>query len=309
MNKLIAIVGPTASGKSSVAIALAKKCGTEIVSADSAQVYKHLNIGTAKVTEEEKEGVKHHLLDIVGIETEYNIGLFQRDARNVIGEIQGRGKIPILCGGSGLYINSVINKGYDLGEIGGSQKKRDEYLALEKERGEGYLYSLFKERFPRRAEKIHPNDIQRITRGLEMNEDLSDEGENLKWDSPYDLRIFGLLRERETLYRGIDTRVDKMIANGLLQEVRNALAMGYAENGNAMSALGYKEMIPVIKGETSLDDAIVLLKKKTRHFAKRQLTWFRRDSRINWYDVDAYEDCDAIASDIYSRLKEDFLNE
>lgn len=284
-KKLIAIVGPTATGKSDLAVLLAKELGGEIVSADSAQVYRGLNIGSAKITEEEKCGIRHHLLDIVGPETDYNIGLFREDARVAIDDIHHRNNLPILCGGSGLYINSVINIGYDLAEQPtGSKEQRNRWMALEEKEGKGTLHRLLEEKFPHRAEKIHPNDYQRILRALEMTEDCAPKVKN-QWESPYDLSLYGLTMERERLYRRIEERIDKMFAQGLVEEVAGLLAMGYQKESNALSALGYKEIIPLLEGKISQDEAAEQLKKGTRHFAKRQLTWFRRDPRIQWFDV------------------------
>lgn len=284
-KKLIAIVGPTATGKSDLAVLLAKELGGEIVSADSAQVYRGLNIGSAKITEEEKCGIRHHLLDIVGPETDYNIGLFREDARTAIDDIHHRNNLPILCGGSGLYINSLINIGYNLAEQPtGSKEQRIRWMALEEKEGKGTLHRLLEEKFPHRAEKIHPNDYQRILRALEMTEDCAPEAKN-QWESPYDLSLYGLTMERERLYRRIEERIDKMFAQGLVDEVAGLLAMGYQKESNALSALGYKEIIPLLEGKISQNEAVEQLKKGTRHFAKRQLTWFRRDPRIQWFDV------------------------
>lgn len=305
MKKLIAIVGGTATGKTTVAISLAGLLDTEIISADSAQVYKGLDIGTAKVRPEETQGIKHHLIDIVGPETEYNASLFCQDAENAVAEITQRNKIPILCGGSGMYINSFIYKGYDLGAAAGDPKKRKAYLDMEEAKGKGYLHRLLTEKFPRRAEKIHPNDYQRTIRALEMTEDITDEELSEKWESSYDLRIFGLTRNRENLYQAIESRIDDMFGAGLVQEVEMALKQGYPIGGNAMSALGYKEVIPVIQGRSKESQAKELLKKNTRHFAKRQVTWFKRDPNIKWYDVEDYKDPKEIALNIFTQLKQE----
>lgn len=284
-KKLIAVVGPTATGKSDLGVLLAKELDGEIVSADSAQVYRGLDIGSAKITEEEKCGIRHHLLDIVGPETDYNIGLFREDATAAIDDIHRRHKLPILCGGSGLYINSVINIGYDLAEQPtGSKEQRNQWMALEEKEGKGTLHRLLREKFPHRAEKIHPNDYQRILRALEMTADCEPKDEH-QWESPYDLSVYGLTMERERLYRRIEERIDRMFARGLTEEVAELLAMGYQKESNALSALGYKEIIPLLEGRISQAEAAEQLKKGTRHFAKRQLTWFRRDPRIRWFDV------------------------
>ena len=284
-QKLIAVVGPTATGKSNLAVLLAKELHGEIISADSAQVYKGLDIGSAKVTKDEMQGIPHHLLDIVGPETDYNIGLFQKDAEKAILSVAEKGKTPILCGGSGLYINSVINIGYELAETPEADKhQRDIWMQLEEKEGKGTLHKILKEKFPNRAQKIHENDYQRILRALEMKDDIDPEQSN-QWESPYDLSIYGLTMDRELLYQRIEKRIDMMFSAGLVNEVRSLLDIGYQKGGNALSALGYKEIIPLIEGVASLDEVSNELKKATRHFAKRQLTWFKRDPRIQWFDV------------------------
>lgn len=283
-QKLMAILGPTASGKSELAVLLAKRLNGEVISADSAQVYQGLNIGAAKISEGEKQGIRHHLLDIVNPKTDYNVGLFQKDAKAAIKEIAAKGKLPILCGGSGLYVNAVINSGYQLGQETAQPLRRKELLALEAEKGEGFLYAMVKEKFPNRAAKIHPHDYQRILRALEMTEDSADHQENT-WESPYALSLYGLTMDRDALYRRIENRVELMFEKGLVEEVRSLLQAGCKKDSNAMSALGYKEILPYLNGDRTLLDTKELLKKNTRHFAKRQLTWFRRDPRIIWFDV------------------------
>ena len=306
-KKLIAIVGPTASGKSDLAVILGKELNGEIVSADSAQVYRGLDIGSAKITKEEQQGVPHHLLDIVGAETDYNIGMFQCDAKKAIDEICSNNKVPILCGGSGLYVNSVINIGYDLAdEPTADPESRKKWLKLEEERGSGTLYNILKEKFPNRAAKIHPNDHQRILRALEMDRDVAP-NKTAQWESPYDLSIYGLTMDRERLYERIEKRVDKMFDLGLVDEVSNLLEQGYRPEGNALSALGYKEVIPYLKGEITEETAKEILKRNTRHFAKRQLTWFRRDPRIRWFDVYENSGISAIAKIIISLEKSKFM--
>lgn len=303
MEKVIAIVGATATGKSQVAIDLALKLQGEIVSADSAQVYRGLDIGTAKVTVGEMRGVPHHLIDIVGPETDYNAAMFCQDAKLAFKQIKTAGKYPILCGGSGLYINSLLYQGYDLGSTMGNPEKRAYYQGLEREKGAGYLYELLKTKFPVRASKIHPHDYQRILRALEMQEDIPVEGQNL-WRTNYDLRIFGLSRNRASLYQAIEKRVDLMFAQGLVGEVQAALAAGYSPTGNAMAALGYKEILPLLRGEYTQDFASDLLKKNTRHFAKRQITWFKRDPNIKWLEVDD-DTPQNIAQNIFMALKQE----
>lgn len=284
-DKIIAVVGPTASGKSDLAVLLAKELGGEVISADSAQVYRGLNIGSAKITVEEQQGVPHHLLDIVGPETDYNIGCFQRDARCAIKSIVARGNLPILCGGSGLYINSVINKGYDLeGSSEANHEQRKSLMKWEAIKGEGTIHQMLTEKFPNRAAKIHPKDYQRILRAFEMTKDI-DPNQEYSWESPYNLSIYGLTMNRERLYQRIEKRVDRMFEQGLIEEVEKLIQLGYDPHGNALSALGYKEILPLLEGRYHRKEAAEILKRNTRHFAKRQLTWFRRDPRICWFEV------------------------
>lgn len=296
-QKLLAIVGATATGKSELGVLLAKALNGEVISADSAQVYRGLDIGSAKISKGEMQGIRHHLLDIASPKTDYNVGLFQKDAKAAIAAVAAKGKLPILCGGSGLYVNAVINSGYQLGRETAQPSRRKELLVLEAEKGEGFLYGILKAKFPNRAGKIHPHDYQRILRALEMTEDSNGCKEN-DWESPYDLSLYGLTLERAELYRRIERRVELMFEKGLVEEVRSLLQQGCNEEGNAMSALGYKEILPYLRGERSLADTKELLKRSTRRFAKRQLTWFRRDPRLIWFDVLAEGGNQAIAEKI-----------
>ncbi len=297
-DKLIAIVGPTATGKSEIAVEIAARLHGEIISADSAQVYRGFNIGTAKIKAEERKGIPHHLLDIVGPETEYNIGRYQIDAKASIDAVLNRRNIPILCGGSGLYIHAVLNESYDLSDSPANDPdKREELKKIEEERGEGALYEMLKNKFPRRAEKIHPHDLQRIVRALEMKYDL-EEFSGDPWACPYNALICGLNTDRAVLYQRIEKRVDQMFKEGLVHEVADLLAMGYPKNGNALSALGYKEILPIFEGEYDEETAKEILKKNTRHFAKRQITWFKRDPRIHWFEINTETDKKNIVNEI-----------
>lgn len=305
-QSLIAIAGPTATGKSTVAVELSARLDGEVISADSAQVYRELNIGTAKLTQEQmfsKRGtfIPHHCIDIVDVDCDYNIGLYQRDARRAIENIVNRDKRPILCGGSGLYLYSVINSTYDLSEPAGNPEQRARWLEEEEVRGEGYLHRLLTERFPRRAAKIHPHDYQRILRGLEQERDLDEEIADF-WASDYNLSIFGLTIERSLLYERIEKRVEEMFRLGLVNEVQTLLQRGYRPDSNALMALGYKEVVPVITGEYDEERAKELLKRNTRRFAKRQITWFKRDPRIDWLDVSVYSSADELCEEILERL-------
>ena len=301
-NRLLAVVGPTATGKSNLSVILAQRLNGEVVSADSVQVYKNFDIGSGKITQEEMNGVTHHLLSTYDSSTDYNIALFQRDAAKAIKDVQSRNKLPILCGGSGLYVNSLIYKAYQLDEKECDNELREKYLALEEQKGKGYLYNLLKEKYPNRASNLHPNDTKRIIRALEIGKDTDTDDINTKetnaWESNYELKIIGLTMERSLLYNRIEARVDKMIESGLIDEIRSLLDSGVKESSNAMQALGYKEFIPYINGECTLEEAVNTVKTNTRHFAKRQLTWFRRDPNITWYEVAKPEDLIDVANDI-----------
>lgn len=296
-NRLIVIVGPTATGKSKVAVKVAKKINGEIVSADSAQVYIGMDIGTAKISHEEMSGINHYMIDVISPKQNFNIGLYQKKAKDIIERIQSDSHIPILCGGSGLYVNCIINNDYTLPQNSSDAGLRSYYLDLESKMGEGTIYRILSDKYPNRAKKIHPNDYQRILRALECESDVP-ENSITSWDSSYNLSVYGLNMNRNLLYQKIEDRVDTMFEEGLIDEVNHLLKNGVDISGNAMSALGYKEIIPYIKGECSLEKAKETLKKNTRHFAKRQITWFKRDPRIQWYHIEKEADLDTISEDI-----------
>ncbi len=309
-SKLIAIVGPTATGKSAAAVALAAKIGGEVVSADSAQVYRGLDIGSGKMKPEEMVMgggivVPHHLLDIVEPDAEYSIAQFQKDAAAVIASIRERGNTPILCGGSGLYVHSVVNSSYQLSEDDVDMEYRSVLKGIVKESGLFVLYTQLAAEAPSLAAKIHPNDEKRIIRALEKCHRGHTEAAELHWDSPYNLAIFGLYLPREALYRRIEERVDRMLANGLIDEVRGLLARGVPVKANALSALGYKEIAAYLQGKHDLDEAVRILKRDTRHFAKRQLTWFMRDPRIIWINIKDIRNSDTIGQEIYKILMQE----
>lgn len=306
-NGLIAIVGPTATGKSNLCLELAARLKTEVVSADSAQVYRGLDIGTAKLPPGRRYSsdgtyIPHHLIDVVDPDCDFNIGRYQTMAKTAIAQIQAKGCLPILCGGSGLYVYSVINSAYRLSTVAGDRQRREQWLAEESRQGKGYLYRQLSAQYPRRAAKIHPRDYQRTLRALEQTEDLPAAAED-NWQSPYDLRMFGLTAERDRLYERINDRVEEMFRAGLVAEVARLLAAGYHEEGNALAALGYKEIIPHLRGEISEAEAKERLKRNTRHFAKRQLTWFRRDPRIEWLTVSFSPRDEVLVEEIWGRLK------
>lgn len=286
MDKLIVIVGPTAVGKTKLSIDLAKRLPAEIISGDSMQVYKGMDIGTGKVTEEEASGIPHYMIDIKEPDESFSAAQFQELVQHHIREINARGKIPILVGGSGLYIQGVL---YDYT----FPIKRDENVTkklekrLEKE-GIDALYNELQRVDFEQAQKIHPNNYRRVIRALEIYETtgmtMSEIHKKQKKTPKYNHYLIGLEMDRETLYNQINLRVDKMIEDGLVEEVKRLLDKGY-ENTQAMQAIGYKEIVPYLKGETDLHTAVEILKRNTRRFAKRQYTWFKNKLDVHWYTL------------------------
>ena len=277
--RVLAIVGPTASGKSDLALAVAQRTGGEIVSADSMQIYRGMDIGTAKPSREEQQRIVHHMIDIVDPDCSYSAGRYQQEACRAIADIEKRGHLPILVGGSGLYVNAVTC-GLDFS----SRPQADPELRarLEKMSGEE-LYRRLLQIDQKAAARIHPHNIVRVRRALEIAMTAPDASYDFEQvNSAYDFTIIGLMQDREELYSRINRRVDIMMERGLADEVRT-LVNRFGTDSNAMQAIGYKEIISFYQGElSSLQDASDCIKRNTRHFAKRQMTWFKRDSRIRW---------------------------
>lgn len=293
---LVILTGPTAVGKTALSVKLAKKIGGEIISADSMQVYKHMDIGSAKITKEEMQGVPHHLIDVLMPEEEFNVYTFQTMAREILCGIYERGHIPIVAGGTGFYIQALL---YDINFEAEEENSmvREKLEELQRERGNHYLHELLKEKDPDSALEIHENNGKRIIRALEFYElngiPISVHNkEQRKKESAYRSCYFVLNDERQKLYERIDKRVDEMLDHGLLQEVSKLKDMGYHKNMVSMQGLGYKEMLSYLDGELSFEDAVYLIKRDSRHFAKRQLTWFRREKDVIWIDKQdfSYED-------------------
>lgn len=285
-QKVIVIAGPTASGKTALSIALAKALDGEIISADSMQVYRRMDIGTAKVTPEEADGVPHHLIDIIDPEEEWNVMLFQQKAKEAIQDIASRGKLPILCGGTGFYLRALL---YDaqFDEEEGQPELRKQLEREMKELGSEIMHARLREVDPVSAEKIHHHNEKRVIRALEYymlhQEPISQYNEEQKQkESPYDLCFLALTMDREKLYQRIDLRVDQMVAQGLVEEVKHLLDDGVSPELVSMQGLGYKEIVPYLRGECTLEEAVYILKRDTRHFAKRQLTWFRAQPEVHW---------------------------
>lgn len=295
-NPLIILTGPTAAGKTKLSIALAKAVNGEIISADSMQVYRHMNIGSAKIQPEEMQGVKHYLVDLLEPTQDFNIFLFQKLAKQAIAEIYAKGKIPILVGGTGFYIQSVLYD-IDFKESAEDTALRTELEQLAHKKGAAFLHDLLKECDPAAAQEIHENNIKRVIRAIEFYRQtgrrISEHNVAEREKKPaYDARYFVLTDQRDKLYETIDRRVDSMMAEGLVDEVKMLMNMGCRRDSTAMQGLGYKEIISYLAGEISLEEAVYIIKRDTRHFAKRQLTWFRRERNVIWIEKDkfAYDD-------------------
>lgn len=290
MNSVIVILGPTASGKTKLSIELAKNINGEIVSADSMQIYKYMDIGTAKPTEEEKQGIEHYLIDEITPDEEFSVARFQQLAIKYIDDIIKREKVPIVSGGTGLYIDSLIYN-IEFGDTICDWELRENLKREALEKGNEYLHNKLKEIDPEAAEKIHMNNVKRVIRAIEVytytQKTISmHQKESRKNPSKYRFTIFGLTMEREKLYERINQRVDQMIEKGLVQEVKKLIEMGYDKSTIAMQGIGYKEILSYLRGEISLDEAIYVLKRNTRHYAKRQFTWFNRMKDVNWINLD-----------------------
>lgn len=283
---LLVIVGPTAVGKTSLSLSLARGFRGEIVSGDSMQVYRYMDIGTAKVTEEERRKVPHHLIDVVDPDYPFSVEEYQRLAGEAIEDIHRRGRLPVLVGGTGLYIQAVTH-GYHLPGVESNPGFRKELHRFADEKGNEKLWEKLKEVDPATAARLHPNDRRRIIRALEVYEATGVPFSKLQRKSPprYDMLWIGLNMPRHLLYERINRRVDLMMEQGLADEVETLRRMGYHRDLTSMQALGYKEIMMYLDGEISLEEAVEAIKKGTRKYAKRQLSWFRRLPEIQWFDV------------------------
>ena len=299
---IIAIVGATASGKSGFAVKIAKALDGEVVSADSMQIYKYMDIGTAKVTEEEKNGVPHHLIDVLEPDDDCNVSRFTQMAQDVIEDIHSRGKTPVICGGTGLYIDSLI-KGASFSENSCDEEYRVYLENLVKENGADFLHKMLTECDEKSAQTIHPNNVKRVIRALEFfhvtGKSITIQKENTV-NSKYAPVYIGMQRDRELLYQNIDLRVDAMVEAGLFKEVEGLIKKGYSPKCNSMQAIGYREVIWYFKGLCTNDEAIRLIKRNSRRYAKRQLTWFLANKDIVWVNPDDKTEVDKLISDLKS---------
>jgi len=307
---VIAVIGPTASGKTGLAVEIAKKFGGEVVSADSMQIYSELAIGTAKPTEKEMDGVKHHLIGHKSIDDEYSVADYVEEAKKAIDNIASKNKIPVLCGGTGLYVDSLLSN-TEFSEIKSSPEIREKLFEFAKENGNEALFEKLCKIDPESAAKTHANNLSRVVRALEVFEVTGKTmSEHQKDSHPvpsiYEVCYIGTnFADREKLYSRIEQRIDEMLIEGVEEEARFL----FEHNGTctAAQAIGYKEFYPYFRGEMSREEAVSVLKKETRHYAKRQLTWFRRNEKINWIYRDEYsekEDFYKAAFDIIEKFLE-----
>lgn len=295
---VVAVIGPTASGKSDLAVEICRRFGGEVVSADSMQIYKGMDIATAKPTEEEKKNIPHHMMDFLDNSEDYSVALYQQAASECIADIHSRGLLPVVCGGTGLYVDTLLNN-VKLSEDSCDEELRRSLLKRAEDEGADKLLEEVRAFDPEYAEKLHPNNIKRIVRALEVYKTtgttMTEQTELSKQASPYDVCFIGLDAEnRQFLYDRIDRRVDIMFGRGLENEAREYLAS--ANGSTSAQAIGYKELKPYIDGEISLEEAEENLKRATRRYAKRQLTWFRRNERINWLLIDKYQKREELAN-------------
>lgn len=308
MNDLIILTGPTAVGKTALSIGLAKAVNGEIISADSMQVYRKMNIGTAKIEPEEMQGVRHHLIDILDPGEEFNVVLFKKYALEAMRDIYSRGKIPVVVGGTGFYIQALLYD-IDFEENDNDMSYRDELQKLAKSHGNSYLHSMLRQVDPESADKIHENNVKRVIRALEfyrktgmkISEHNATESQK---ESPYNFEYFVLNDDRSRLYDRIDRRIDIMLGQGLVDEVKQLVQEGYSRDLVSMQGLGYKEIIDYIQGNCSLDEAVYTLKRDTRHFAKRQITWFKREKHVTWINKNEFDNEAGILAYMLDRLRE-----
>ncbi len=304
-QKVVAVCGPTAVGKTSFAIEIAKKFNGEIVSCDSMQLYKFMDIGSAKPTPEEQAQAVHHLIDCIDPREPFSAARYAELAKPCIADIGSRGKLPIVAGGTGLYLDGIL---YDLdfSRPPEDPKRREAWEAFARENGNEALHEVLRGKDPAAAEHIHPNNVKRVIRALEVAEsggkwrDFSGEP---KRNPDYDFLLIGLARDRQELYDRINLRVDILMEQGLEDEVRRLLAMGLEEEHISMKGIGYKEMIGYLHGEYPLDEAVDLIKRNTRHFAKRQMTWFRRYKDMHWFNISEYEDAESCLEAIFEDVR------
>ena len=303
MERLIVVVGPTAVGKTKVSIDLARHLSTEIISGDSMLVYRGMNIGTAKPNVSEKQGVVHHLIDIRDPQQEFSVVEFQKQAGDLIHHINSKGRIPILAGGTGLYVRALLED-YQFHPATGSEELRKKFTDLAEVHGSHYLHNLLQTVCPERAAQLHPNDLRRIIRALEVfhlaGQSVTETAASLPGRLCYDALVIGLTMNRSKLYEQINKRVDHMLADGLIDEVKHLVSQGLSLNNQSMQGIGYKEVLLYLNGEIDSQTLAERIKQATRNFAKRQLTWYRKMPYIHWVDCDLFPDYEERMAYIYS---------
>jgi tRNA dimethylallyltransferase len=304
-RKVIVIAGPTCSGKTALSVLLAEKLDSEIISADSRQFYKHLDIGTAKPEPEILQKTKHHFIDVLEPDEYYNVSMFEKQALAVIEDLFNRNRVPIVVGGSGLYLKALTDGIFD-DAAERDLALREKYLKLREEKGNEGLYEELKKVDPESAEGMLPQNWKRIIRALEVFHTTGISIRKFQLDqhrnSNIDFKIFGLNWEREILYKNIEIRVIQMMENGLINETKNILNLGYSKDINSLNTVGYKEIITALDGEISFDRAEELIMRNTRRYAKRQMTWFRKVNGIRWFDISYFNDLFVISDEIIKSL-------
>ena len=307
---LIILTGPTAVGKTALSIELAKDLNAEIISADSMQIYEYMDVGSAKVTKEEMDGVIHHLIDEVKPDYAFSVSEFQKRANKYIKDIDDRGKKVLVTGGTGLYLNSLIYD-MDFAKSNSNSKLREELELEVKENGIDYMHEKLRALDEDAANRIHKNNTKRVIRALEVCLDgkkMQDFSTELKYNENYQPIIIVLNRDREVLYERINKRVDLMMENNLIDEVKHLLDIGYDKNLISMQGIGYKEIVKYLEGEYSLDEAIEIIKRDSRRYAKRQITWFKRYKESKWFDLDKYDNSEILKEDILNYIENIFKN-
>jgi len=302
---LIILTGPTAVGKTALSIELAKDLNAEIISADSMQIYKYMDIGSAKVTKEEMDGVTHHMIDEVKPDFPFSVSEFQERANKYIKEVANKGKNVLVTGGTGLYLNSLIYN-MDFAKSNSNSKIREELEEELKVKGIDYMHDKLKSLDSEAACRIHKNNTKRVIRALEVCLDgkkMQDFSNDLRYNEEYLPIIIVLNRDREILYNRINKRVDIMMESGLIEEVKKLLSMGYDKNLISMQGIGYKEIIKYLEGEYTLDEAVEIIKRDSRRYAKRQITWFKRYKDSEWFDLEKYDNMELLKEDIMNFIE------
>lgn len=311
---ILALVGPTGSGKTKTAIAISKALNAEIISMDSMQIYRGMDIGTAKPTAEEMAAAPHHMIDVCDPDQIFTVSMYREMACKVIDDVLSRGKLPLLVGGTGLYLQAISYE-MSLGDKGADSKLREELNKIaEKPGGPQALHARLEAVDPTTAKKLHPNDIRRVIRSLEIYETSgkpkSEQGNETREEGPYHVLVYGLSLPRDQMYARINARVDEMIADGLVNEVQALLSKGISPKaeGGAMQAIGYKEIVSALRGEIALEQAISLIKQSSRRYAKRQWTWFRHDQRTQWFDWTEYSSEQELVNALLQQINSDLAH-